>query len=94
MDSRFRRLPGYRGYEVGRPRYDTQSRRASDVFECDRCKPFARIDRCGLFRLLDGGQLRALIADTALISTVGGSSLTFYRRPQEYGQVLAWELAS
>jgi hypothetical protein len=32
-------------------------------------------------------------ADTAIISTASGSSDTFYRRPHEPGQVLAWELA-
>jgi hypothetical protein len=64
-----------------------------DLFGCDRSKPFARIDRCGLLWLLDGRQLRALSAETAVIENASGFSLTFYRRPQETGQVLAWEFA-
>jgi hypothetical protein len=64
-----------------------------DLFGCDRSKPFARVGRSGLLWLLDGRQLRALTAETALISTPSGSSLTFYRRPHEPGRVLAWELA-
>jgi hypothetical protein len=66
---------------------------AFDLFGCDRSKPFARIGRSGLLWLLDGRQLRALTAETALINTASGSGLTFYRRPHEPGQVLAWELA-
>jgi hypothetical protein len=63
-----------------------------DLFGCDRSKPFARIGRCGLLWLLDGRQLRALTADTAVIETASCSSLTFYRRSCEPGQVLPWEL--
>jgi hypothetical protein len=63
-----------------------------DLFGCDRSKPFARMDRYGLLWLLDGRQLRALTAQTALINTASGSGLTFYKRPHEPGQVLAWEL--
>ena len=64
-----------------------------DLFGCDRSKPFARIGRCGLLWLLDGRKLRVLTADTALINTASGSGLTFYKRPHEPGQVLAWDLA-
>jgi hypothetical protein len=62
---------------------------AFDLFGCDRFKPFARIGRCGLLWLLAGRHVRILTTDTALMS---GSNLTFYRRPHEPGQVLAWEL--
>jgi hypothetical protein len=55
-----------------------------DLFGCDRSKPFARIDRCGLLWLLDGRQLRALTAETAVIENA---------RPHEPGQVLPWEIA-
>ena len=65
-----------------------------DLFGCDRYKPFARVGRCGLLWLLDGRHLRILTTDTAVINTPKGSSLTFYRRPREPGQVLAWELGS
>jgi hypothetical protein len=64
-----------------------------DLFGCDRYKPFARVDRYGLLWLLEGRALRILTADTAVINTTSGFSLTFYRRPQEHGQVLAWEVA-
>jgi hypothetical protein len=64
-----------------------------DLFGCDRSKPFARIGRSGLLWLLAGQQLRMLTADTAIINTASGSSLTFYRRPREPGQALVWEIA-
>ena len=64
-----------------------------DLFGCDRSRPYARVGRCGLLWLLEGRTLRVLTADTAVINTVSGSSLTFYRRPHEPGQVLPWELA-
>jgi hypothetical protein len=64
-----------------------------DLFGCDRSKPFARIDRCGLLWLLDGRQLRALTAETAVIENASGSTAKFYRRPYEPGQVLPWEIA-
>jgi hypothetical protein len=63
-----------------------------DLFGCDRSKPFARVSRSGLLWLLDGRQLRILTADTAVIDTFNGSSVTLYRRPYEPYQVLAWEL--
>ena len=66
---------------------------AFDLFGCDRSKPFARIDKYGLLWVLEGRQLRILTADTAVINTVSGPTVTFYRRPHEHGQVLAWELA-
>jgi hypothetical protein len=64
-----------------------------DLFGCDRFKPFARVGRCGLLWLLNGRQLRILTTDTAVINIANGSNVTFYRRPHEPGQVLAWELA-
>jgi hypothetical protein len=64
-----------------------------DLFGCDRSKPFARIDRCGLLWLLDGRQLHVLTADRAVMKRGNGASATFYRRPHEPGQVLAWEIA-
>ena len=64
---------------------------AFDLFGCDCSKPFARIDRCGLLWLLDGRQLRALTAETAVIENASGSSATFYRRPHKPGQILPWE---
>jgi hypothetical protein len=64
-----------------------------DLFGCDRFKPFARVDRCGLLWLLDRGQLRILTADTAVINKANGASTTFYKGPHEPDQVLAWEFA-
>ena len=63
-----------------------------DLFGCDRAKPFVRIDRCGLLWRLEGRKLRVLTRDTAVIDTINGRSLTFYRRYHEPGQVLAWDL--
>ena len=43
----------------------TASRGPFDLFGCDRDRPFARIDKAGLLRLLDADQLVALTAETA-----------------------------
>ncbi len=63
-----------------------------DLFGCDRSKPFARIDRAGLLWLLNGQKLLFLTADAAAIATASGGSLTYRRKPDEPGRVLAWEL--
>jgi hypothetical protein len=63
-----------------------------ELFGCDRLKPFARLDRVGLLWLIAGRKLLALTADTAVISTLSGGHLTFYRQKLETGGVLAWEL--
>jgi hypothetical protein len=63
-----------------------------DLFGCDRIKPIERLDRAGLLWLIDGRKLLALTADTAAIATASGGSLTFRRRPNEPGRLLAWEL--
>jgi hypothetical protein len=63
-----------------------------DLFGCNRCKPFARIDHAGLLWLLNGCSLIALSTDTAAIATASGAGLTYRRRPTEPGRVLVWEL--
>jgi hypothetical protein len=63
-----------------------------DLFGCDRDRPLARIDRAGLLWLLKGDKLVALTADTATIETRTGARLTYRRKPDEPGRVLAWEL--
>jgi hypothetical protein len=63
-----------------------------DLFGCDRTKPFARIDKCGLLWLLNGRKLVALTENTATIETPTGARQTYYRRPERRGESLAWEL--
>ena len=65
-----------------------------DLFGCDRDRPFARIDKCGLLWLLNGRKLVALSENTATIETRTGARQTYRRKPNEPGRVLAWELAS
>lgn len=62
-----------------------------DLFGCDRDKPFARVDRAGLLWLLNGRALAALSAGAAVIETRTGSKLTYRRKPDLGGTVLAWE---
>lgn len=64
-----------------------------ELFGCDRDKPFARIDQCGLLWLLDGNRLIALAENTATTETKTGARQTFRCHPSEAGRVLAWELA-
>jgi hypothetical protein len=64
-----------------------------DLFGCDRDRPFARTDRCGLLWLLKGDRLIALTAETAVIETAAGVRQTYRRRPGVPGGVLPWELA-
>ena len=63
-----------------------------DLFGCDRDKPFARIDQCGLLWLLNGDQLVALSENTATIETHTGARQTYRRKPNGPGRLLAWEL--
>jgi len=65
----------------------------SDLFGCDRDRPFARIDRAGLLWLLNGDRLVALTENTATIGTQTGARQTYRRKPNDPGRVLAWELA-
>jgi hypothetical protein len=64
-----------------------------DLFDCDRDRPFARIDHAGLLWLLNGDKLIALSENTATIAARTGARQTWRRRPSELGRVLAWELA-
>ena len=63
-----------------------------DLFGCDGTKPFARIDRAGLIWLINGGKVLALAAGSAAIKAASGARLTFYRRPDTRGCVMAWEV--
>jgi hypothetical protein len=65
----------------------------SDLFGCDRERPFARIERAGLLWRLNGARLVALTAETAVIETRPGVQQTYRRRPIAPGRVLARELA-
>ena len=66
----------------------------SDLFGCDRDRPYARIDRSGLLWMLNGDKLVALSENTATIETRTGTRQTWRRRPSEPGRVVAWELVS
>src|SRR5262249_53138224 len=65
-----------------------------DLFGCDRDRPFARIDKCGLLWLLNGDKLVALSETAAGIEKRTGERHTYRRKPSEPGRVLAWELAA
>jgi hypothetical protein len=64
-----------------------------DLFGCDRDRPFARLDQCGLLWLLNGNRLIALSESIATIETKAGARQIYRCRPSEPGRVLAWELA-
>jgi hypothetical protein len=64
-----------------------------DLVGCDRNRPFARIDQCGLLWLLNGARVVMLADDAAAIETTTGARQTWRRKPTEPGRVLAWELA-
>ena len=68
---------------------------ALDLFGCDDCRPYARIDQAGLLILLHGDRIVALTTDSATIETATGARQTF-RKPDSRGRgrVLIWELAS
>jgi hypothetical protein len=66
---------------------------AYDLFGADRDRPYARIDRVGLLRLLNGDKLVALTDATATIETRTGRRQTYRPKPNDPGRVLAWELA-
>jgi hypothetical protein len=68
--------------------------KAHDLFGCDRGRPFARIDQAGLLWLLNGDQVIALTADTAVIERETGARQTWRRKATETTQVLVWELRS
>ena len=66
-----------------------------DLFGCDRERPFVRRDHKGLLWLLDGGTVRELHRDRAIVETTGGALQTYRRRPVEVGRVvLAWQLSA
>lgn len=65
-----------------------------DLFGCDRDRPFARIDQCGLLWLLNGAWLIALTAETATIEARAGVRQSYRRRPAAPGRVLVWKLTS
>jgi hypothetical protein len=66
--------------------------RPYDLFGCDRDRPYARIDQCGLLWFLDGHNLVELREDVAIVETRPGMRQTYRRKPSEPGRVLAWEL--
>ena len=65
-----------------------------DLFGVHPRAPGARYDCRGLAFLLDpADRIVALDADVAIIEKLNGSSLRFYRRRDDTGAVLAWELS-
>jgi hypothetical protein len=65
---------------------------ALDLFGCHASRPYARIDNAGLVWLLNGDRLIALTERSARIEAKSGATLTYYRKPDETGRVLAWEV--
>jgi hypothetical protein len=65
---------------------------ALDLFGCDASRPYARIDNAGLVWLLNGDRLVALTERSARIEAKSGATLTYYRKPGEFGRAVAWEL--
>ena len=64
-----------------------------DLFGCDRCRPFARIDHAGLLWLLNGDQLVALTSELAVIETSMGARQKYRRkRFKSVEIVLGWEV--
>lgn len=63
-----------------------------DLFGCDGCRPFNRIDRQGLCWLIAGRQLVEFSGETATIETPSGARQIYRRRPNEPGRILVWEL--
>jgi hypothetical protein len=63
-----------------------------DLFGCDRDRPYARIDQCGLLWLLNGSRIVAMTENTVTIERPTGAIQTYRRRPSGTGQVLPWEL--
>jgi hypothetical protein len=67
---------------------------ALDLYGCDNCRPYARIDQAGLLILLNGDKILALTADRATIETARGGRLTFRKTSdQARGRVLIWDVA-
>jgi hypothetical protein len=65
-----------------------------DLYGCDDCRPYARIDQAGLLILLNGDRVLALTADCATIETARGGRLTFRKTSdQARGRVLIWDVA-
>lgn len=65
-----------------------------DLFGCDRDRPFARIDLCGVLWLLNGHRLVMLAADAATIETAAGARQVWRRMTTAPGRLLAWELVA
>jgi hypothetical protein len=67
--------------------------KVTDLFGCDREKPFARIDRQGLCWLIAGNRIIDLSEAGAIIETWTGTRQTWLRKPSEPNRVLPWELS-
>ena len=63
-----------------------------ELFGCDRCTPFARIDRMGLLWLLNGRRLVAMTDTAAVIECAAIVQQTYRRVVTQPGRVLAWEI--
>ena len=65
-----------------------------DLFGVNERKPFVRVDRAGLVRLLDGRPVVAMTADEAIIECPTGARQTYRSKGPERGsgQALLWEL--
>ena len=65
-----------------------------NLFGVNQRKPFERVDKAGLVRLLDGRPVVAMTADEGVIQCPTGARQTFRRKWTERGagQALLWEL--
>lgn len=65
---------------------------AYQLFGCDRTRPYARLDHCGLVWLIGGGRVVALTADAAVLATTGGAEHRMWAPIFDPDQVmLPWE---
>jgi hypothetical protein len=66
---------------------------AADLFGCDQCAPWHRLDRSGLLPLIGGHDIVELTAQDAALKTRTSSVLRYRRRPPARPPVaLLWEL--
>jgi len=65
---------------------------AKSIFGCHPIAPDARLDYAGLAWLIGTGRVVAITADSAVICSPDGATLT-YRRASCHGATLAWELS-
>jgi len=66
---------------------------ATDLFGCNKIKPFARVDQMGLLWFIKGGRVHSMSMSAAVIETATGARQTYRRKPVVVGDVVVpWEL--